>query len=72
MKRKLGHIILNIIDSKKRVETKADLLKVMKLVDETANHTDSKIRVWTSSAAETYWSTGIKPKDKKKANSDSL
>ena len=45
MKRKLGHIILNIIDSKKRVETKADLLKVMKLVDETANHTDSKIRV---------------------------
>ena len=66
MKRKLGHIILNIIDSKKRVETKADLLKVMKLVDETANHTDSKIRVWTSSAAETYWSTGIKPNDKKK------
>lgn len=72
IKRKLGHIIIDIIDSKKRVETKADLLKVMKLVDETANHTDSKIRIWTSLTAENYWKTGIKPEKNNKANSDSL
>jgi hypothetical protein len=44
----------------------------MKLVDETANHTDSKIRIWTSLTAENYWKTGIKPQKNNKANSDSL
>lgn len=69
IKRKLAHILIDIIDSTKSMDkSKASLLKVMKKVDETAYHTDSKFRIWTSLTVQHFWETGQKPERKKNKN----
>lgn len=69
IKRKLAFIVIDIVNSNKNVENRADLIKVMKKVDETAFHTYSKRRLWTSLNAIKYWETGIYPEY---SNSNSL
>jgi len=66
IKKKLARIVIDIIERSKSVESRADLFKVMQLVDKTAEHTDSKTRVWTSLTAKIFWETGNRPEIKKK------
>ena len=64
IKRPIAKIILEIINLMEKMETRAELLEVMKLVDKTAFHTDSKLRKWTSLAVIEYWNSGKLPTKK--------
>jgi hypothetical protein len=68
IKRKLAQLVIDIVNSKQSMKTRADLIKVMQKVDGTALHTYSKIRIWTSLTAVNYWSTGIRPEPIRKKN----
>lgn len=59
LKPRLASLVLQIIDEYTQVQSEADFLKVCKLVDKTAEYTDSKKRKHTYSSVQDYLNSPV-------------